>query len=89
MSSAKRFFRPRLEELESRDVPSTYNVGPGEQFTTIGAVPWNNLQPGDTVNIYWQATPYYEKILAFSQRYGFAAHPDQRHCGAQGQLADH
>ncbi len=69
----KRSARPLLELLEPRTVPTVYNVGPGQAYTTIGAVPWNNLQPGDTVDIHWQATPYHEKIsLAAS---GTAAAP--------------
>jgi hypothetical protein len=49
--------------LESREVLTVYNVGPGLAYTTLGAVPWNNLQPGDAVNIHWQANPYHEKIM--------------------------
>src|SRR5271169_4033626 len=41
---------------------TVYNVGPGQTYTTIGAVPWESLAAGDTVNIYYQATPYYEKV---------------------------
>jgi hypothetical protein len=52
-----------LEHLEERLVPTTYEVGPGLALTTIGAVPWNNLQAGDAVNIHWQANPYHEKII--------------------------
>lgn len=40
---------------------ATYEVGPGKALTTIGAVPWESLNAGDTVKIYWQATPYREK----------------------------
>src|SRR5260370_34341053 len=52
-----------LEQLEDRLALATYNVGAGLAYPTIGAVPWNNLQPGDVVNINWQANPYHEKII--------------------------
>jgi hypothetical protein len=65
--------RPSVEGLERRDLLTTYAVGPGETYSTIGAVPWNNLQPGDTVDIYWKSTPYNEKILMSAS--GTAAAP--------------
>jgi len=40
-----------------------YHVGPGQRYTTIGSVPWYNLQAGDTVYIHYKSTPYYEKFL--------------------------
>jgi hypothetical protein len=40
---------------------TTYDVGPGQPFATIGAVPWATLQPGDTVRIRWRPEPYAEK----------------------------
>ncbi|MFH1709062.1 MAG: right-handed parallel beta-helix repeat-containing protein [Planctomycetota bacterium] len=40
-----------------------YNVGPAQPYTSIGAVPWESLGPGDIVRIHWRATPYAEKIL--------------------------
>jgi hypothetical protein len=52
-----------VEQLEDRLALATYNVGAGLAYSTIGAVPWNNLQPGDVVNINWQANPYHEKII--------------------------
>jgi hypothetical protein len=53
----------QLEQLETRAVLTTYNVGPGQAYTTVGAVPWASLQPGDVVNIHWQPTPYHEKTI--------------------------
>jgi len=38
-----------------------YHVGPGQTLTSIGAVPWATLQPGDHVFIHWRTTPYAEK----------------------------
>jgi len=40
-----------------------HHVGPGQTFNSIGAVPWANLAPGDTVIIHWKAEPYREKIF--------------------------
>lgn len=37
---------------------ATYNVGPGQQHTECGTVPWGNLTAGDVVNIYHRNTPY-------------------------------
>src|SRR5262245_66147903 len=58
--------RPSIELLEARDVPAIYEVGFGQAYTSIGAVPWTNLGPGDTVRIHWrsaaQGGDYHEKI---------------------------
>lgn len=40
---------------------ATYDVGPGQPYTSIGAVPWATLQPGDVVRIHWRSEPYREK----------------------------
>ncbi len=45
----------------------TYDVGPGFPKTTLSAVPWASLAPGDIVNIHWQAGGYHEKILISTQ----------------------
>lgn len=42
---------------------TTYQVGPGRPYTTIGAVPWESLNAGDTVLIDYRATPYKEKFV--------------------------
>jgi hypothetical protein len=52
---------------------ATYNVGPGQQYTTLTAVPFTTLQPGDVVNIYYQPTHYFTKIAL--QAVGTAANP--------------
>ena len=43
--------------------PFTYNVGPGQTYTSLAQVPWTALFPGDTVRLHWRATPYAEKVL--------------------------
>jgi Dockerin type I domain len=52
---------------------ATFEVGPEKPFTSIGAVPWESLQPGDTVLIYWRSTPYQGKWVIGRQ--GTAANP--------------
>jgi hypothetical protein len=52
---------------------TTYDVGPGKIYDSIGAVPWESLQPGDLVLIYWRSTPYKEKWVICRQ--GTAAAP--------------
>lgn len=44
-----------------------YEVGPGQALTSIGAVPWETLQAGDTVLIHWRSTPYKEKWVLCRQ----------------------
>ncbi|MBE7491936.1 MAG: fibronectin type III domain-containing protein [Planctomycetes bacterium] len=46
---------------------ATYNVGPGQPLSTIGAVPWATLGPGDVVRIHWRSTPYAEKWVLCRQ----------------------
>ncbi|GMU35518.1 MAG: polysaccharide-degrading enzyme [Planctomycetia bacterium] len=38
-----------------------FHVGTSQPFSSIGAVPWHTLSPGDTVWIHWRAAPYNEK----------------------------
>ncbi len=38
-----------------------YQVGPGKQYGAIGQVPWETLEPGDSVFITWRPDPYREK----------------------------
>lgn len=40
---------------------TTYEVGPGRAYASIGAVPWESLEAGDTVLIHARAEPYAEK----------------------------
>ena len=46
---------------------TSYHVGPGQTYATIGAVPWYSLKAGDTVYIHYQSTPYHEKFLVSGQ----------------------
>ena len=41
---------------------TVYEIGPGKPYTNIGDMPWESLVAGDTVNIYYRATPYKEKF---------------------------
>ena len=40
-----------------------YTVGSGQAYPRLGDVPWEALNPGDTVRIFWRETPYNEKIV--------------------------
>lgn len=42
--------------------PPTYEIGPGKQYETLSDMPWESLQAGDIVYIYWRPEPYQEKI---------------------------
>src|SRR5262245_44199533 len=46
---------------------ATYEVGQSKPFTSIGQVPWESLQAGDTVLIHWRTTPYKEKWVICRQ----------------------
>jgi hypothetical protein len=46
---------------------TTYNVGPSQSYTTLGAVPWYTLAAGDIVNIYYKSGCYAEKFLISTQ----------------------
>jgi hypothetical protein len=50
-----------------------YAVGPGQTYARLGDVPWEALDPGDTVRIFWRPTPYNEKFVI--NRPGTAAKP--------------
>lgn len=42
---------------------NVYEIGPGKPFENITDAPWDTLQPGDEVKIFWRQAPYREKIL--------------------------
>ncbi|MDB6025487.1 MAG: hypothetical protein JWM68_1710 [Verrucomicrobiales bacterium] len=46
---------------------TTFEVGPGKTFSAIGQVPWETLQPGDTVLIYFRTNAYAEKFVLCRQ----------------------
>jgi hypothetical protein len=52
---------------------TVYEVKPNTPLDTIAEVPWATLAAGDTVLIYWRATPYKEKWVICRQ--GTAAAP--------------
>jgi hypothetical protein len=45
----------------------TYEVGPGKNFSAISEVPWERLEPGDVISVYWRPTPYKEKFVVCRQ----------------------
>ena len=69
MTCAKRFGIATLVLLVSLSafVPSAaakeYEVGPGKALSNIGDVPWEALEAGDTVLIYWRPEAYKEKFV--------------------------
>lgn len=59
--------------LTSIAFATTYDVGPGQPYASIGTVPLASLQPGDTVRIHYRTTPYKEKWVICRQ--GTATQP--------------
>ena len=57
---------------------TTYEVGPGKPLANVGDVPWESLDAGDTVLIYYRATPYKEKFVLVPRR-----HPGRADHGAR------
>jgi hypothetical protein len=58
-----------------------YQVGDGKPYADPGQVPWASLKAGDTVRIFYRATPYRTKFLVAAQ--GSAQAP-VRICGVRG-----
>src|SRR6185436_18606635 len=52
-----------LIALPGRAEATTYEVGPSKTYASIGNVPLESLTAGDTVLIYYRATPYKEKFV--------------------------
>lgn len=46
---------------------ATYNVGPGQDYASIGAVPWESIGAGDVVQIHWREAAYHEKWVICRQ----------------------
>ncbi|MEY8878995.1 MAG: hypothetical protein AB9M60_20970, partial [Leptothrix sp. (in: b-proteobacteria)] len=70
-----------LTACEASGKGTDYQVGPGKSYTTLDAVPWESLKAGDTVRIFYSATPYKGKFAVFGQ--GTSAAPI-RICGVRG-----
>jgi len=51
----------------ARVAPKEFHVGPGQAYTRVVEVPWEKLNPGDTVYLHWrsgkQGGDYHEKIV--------------------------
>ncbi len=62
-----------------------YPVGRGQSYTTLADVPWDDLGAGDTVRIFYQPTPYNEKILI---RKGGTVENPLRICGVAGSRGE-
>lgn len=62
-------------------VGTDYPVGPGTAYTHLTDVPWEALDAGDTVRIYWQGAAYKEKFVI--NRSGTSSKPI-RVCGVPG-----
>ncbi|HRQ35950.1 MAG TPA: hypothetical protein PK361_10150 [Chiayiivirga sp.] len=71
----------RIPDCTHTGAGTLFEVGPGQAYASIGAVPWEALNAGDTVRIHWRATPYREKILL--RRQGTASQPITV-CGVRG-----
>ncbi|MGH9722032.1 MAG: right-handed parallel beta-helix repeat-containing protein [Bryobacteraceae bacterium] len=67
MRSVKFTFAAAAIALASPALAVVYEVGPEKEFTSIGAVPWAFLQPGDTVLIHYRIEPYREKWVICRQ----------------------
>ncbi len=62
-----------------------YRVGEGQTYPSLSKVPWDTLGAGDTVRIFYQPTPYKEKILI---RSGGTVENPLRICGVSGPNAE-
>ena len=64
----------------------TYVVGPGEEYATPSAVPWESLAAGDVVEIHWRAEPYRDKWVVVGEGTGSAPVVIRGIPGPDGQL---
>lgn len=72
---------PTLPACEHVGQGTDYPVGPGQTYESLGAVPFENLQAGDTVRIHARPQPYKEKLMIAGM--GTAEQPI-RVCGVPG-----
>lgn len=71
-----------LTPCEPSYLGTDYQVGPASnQLAHLDLVPWENLMPGDTVRIFYSATPYRSKLVL--GRKGTESAPI-RVCGVKG-----
>jgi hypothetical protein len=61
------FLSTALVLLTGTSLAAVYDVGPGQPYASIGAVPLATLQAGDTVRIQYRSTPYKEKWVICRQ----------------------
>ncbi len=68
MCAAAAWFAASAEEAKAAATagPAEYHCGPGQKYTKVTDVPWETLNPGDTVYIHWrsaeQGGDYHEKV---------------------------
>ncbi len=62
-----RLFSCLLLLLAQAVYATTYEVGPDKPYTSIGAVRWEGLLPGDTVLIHYRTNAYNEKWVICRQ----------------------
>ena len=72
-----------LAAFPGRAVATTYEVGPGKPYANVGDVPWESLNAGDTVLIYYRATPYKEKFVLAARRHARRARSRCAACSAR------
>ena len=72
---------PSLVDCTHHGSGKDYQVGPGKEYETVGAVPFETLVAGDTVRIFWREAHYHEKMMIGGQ--GTADQPI-RVCGVTG-----
>ena len=84
--SAARLFLGGIVLAAGTLAAATYEVGPDKPYTTIGAAPWAELQPGDAVLIHWRPEPYREKWVICRQGAGQAPIVVRGVAGPEGQL---
>ena len=62
-----------------------YQVGVGKPYTALESVPWEHLQAGDTVRIFYSTTPYASKFMIMGQG---TANAPIRICGVPGPAGE-